>query len=109
VTVGEWLRSRTPQPPAALSARLNAVLAESLGESADRVPDVFLAAGERLVTEMLRNDSTSRLSALDLLTADALVTYVFEAAGGDVSTIDGRAVGAMTRIAALGDADLAPA
>jgi len=109
VTVGEWLRSRSPRPPAALSARLDAVLVESLGESADRVPDVFLAVGERLVAEMLRNDSTSRDSALDLLTADALLTYAFEAAGGDVSTIDGRAAEAMTRIAALGDADLARA
>ena len=104
MTVDEWLRSRSPRPPAALSARLGTVLAESLGEPADRVPDVFLAAGERLVAELLRNDNTSRTSALDLLTADALLTYAFEAVGGDVSSIDARAAEAMTRIASLGDA-----
>jgi hypothetical protein len=109
MTVGEWLRSRSPRPPDALSARLDAVLAESLGESAVRVPDLFLAAGERLVAELLRSDSTSRDSALDLLTADALLTYAFEAAGGDVATIEARASEAMTRIAALGDATLAHA
>jgi hypothetical protein len=104
VTVGEWLRSRSPRPPAALSARLDAVLAESLDESAERAPDILLDAGERLLAEMLRHDSTSRDSALDLLTADALVTYAFEAGGNEVSTIDARAVEAMKRIAALGDA-----
>lgn len=109
MTIAEWLRSRSSQPPAALSARLDAVLAESLGEPADHVPDVFLAAGERLVAELLRNDSTSRDSALDLLTADALMTYAFEAAGADVSTIRARAAEAMTRIAALGDAEVARA
>ena len=94
-------------PPAALSARLNAVLAESLGESSDRVPDIFLAAGERLVAELLRNTNTSRDSALDLLTADALLTYAFESAGGNVSTIDARAAEAMRRIASLADSGLA--
>ena len=107
MTVGEWLRSRSPQPPAALSARLNTVLAESLEESCDSVPDVFLEAGERLVAELLRSDSTSRNSALDLLTADALLTYAFEAAGSDVSTIDARAAAALTRIAALGGTEVA--
>ncbi len=109
MTVGEWLRSRSPQPPAALAARLDAVLAESLADSAHRVPDVFLAASERLVAELLRIDCTSRDSALDLLTADALMTYAFEAAGSDVSTIGARATAAMTRIAALGDAETARA
>lgn len=106
MTIGEWLRSRTPRPPAALSVRLESVLVESLDESADQVPDLFLAAGERLVAELLRNDSTSRDSALDLLTADALLTYAFEAAGCDAG-IDARATEAMARMAALGDVDLA--
>jgi hypothetical protein len=104
VTIGEWLRSRTPAPPVALSARLEVVLATSLEESADQLPAVCLAAGERLVAELLRNDSTSRESALDLLTADALVTYAFEAAGEHASTIDAHAASAMRRISAIGAA-----
>ena len=106
MTVGEWLHARTPRPPAALTARLEAVLAESLGEASERVPELFLVAGERVVAELLRHDNTSRDSALDLLTADALLTYAFEAAGRDVSTITQRATDAMARISALGDTHL---
>ncbi|MEO8620247.1 MAG: hypothetical protein ABI625_04210 [bacterium] len=105
MTIGEWLHSRTPQPPAALSRRLQSVLAESLDAPVDQVPELFLSAGERLVAELLKNDSTSRDSALDLLTADALLTYAFEAAGVDAD-IDARATQAMSRMAALGDAEL---
>jgi hypothetical protein len=102
VTVDEWLRTRAPQPPAALSVRLGAVLGESLNRSSQEIPEVFLAAGERLVAELLRSNSTSRDSALDLLTADALVTYAFEAASDTPSAIDAYASAAMTRMAALG-------
>lgn len=102
MTIDEWLRTRTPQPPRALATRLDAVLGEFLTASSDRIPDVFLAAGERLVTELLESNSTSRGSALDLLAADALVTYAFEAASHVPSDIEARASAAMTRIAALG-------
>ena len=104
MTVGEWLHSRTPQPPAALATRLDDVLGSALDESAAMAPDLFLDAGERLVAELLRSGSTTRESALDLLTADALVTYAFEAASDDVGGLDARASVAMTRIAALGAA-----
>ena len=85
----------------ALSARLEVVLAATLDDSVDQLPAICLAAGERLVAELLRNDSTSRESALDLLTADALVTYAFEAAGEDASSIDAHAALAMRRISAI--------
>lgn len=109
MTVHEWLRSRAPRPPEALSARLDAVLTDSLGEPSDRVPDLFLTASEQLVAELLRSDCTSRDSALDLLAADALMTYAFEAAGADIATVGDRASEAMTRIAALADSALFPA
>jgi hypothetical protein len=103
VTVAEWLRSRTSQPPQALAARLDAVLGESLSVSSDAIPEIFLEKGERLVADLLQTHSTSRNSALDLLTADALVTYAFEAASEVPSAIEARASAAMTRIAALCD------
>lgn len=104
MTVGRWLRSRTPPPPAALTLRLEEILAHSLDAPVDQVPAVFLAAGERLVTALLRSDSTSRESALDLLAADALVTYAFEAAGEGALDIDERAAAAMGRISAIASA-----
>lgn len=103
MTVAEWLRSRALQPPEALSARLEAVLGESLLLASDTIPEVFLEKGERLVADLLQTHSTSRNSALDLLTADALVTYAFEAASENPSAIATRASAAMRRIAALCD------
>ena len=103
MTVGDWLNTRQPQPPAALLARLEAVLGVALDEPEDRATEEFLAAGERLVSSLLRGDRTSRDSALDLLTADALVTYAFEAAGAHPGDIDAHAGDAMARIASLAD------
>ncbi len=101
MTVREWLEARRPEPPAALTARLN----EVLGDGADRdladCPEVLMAAGERLVSSLLAGDVESRGSALDLLVADALVTYAFEAASADAASIATRASDAMGRIAAL--------
>lgn len=101
MTVGDWLRSRTPAPPPALAARLELILAASLEDAVEQLPTVCLAACERLVAELLRIDCTSRESALDLLTADALVTYAFEAAGERASSIDAHAASAMRRISAI--------
>ncbi|MEO8334575.1 MAG: hypothetical protein ABI664_06370 [bacterium] len=103
MTVAEWLRSRASRPPEVLSARLDAVLGESLELPAETIPEVFLEKGERLVAELLNTHSTSRNSALDLLTADALVTYAFEAASESPSGVEERASAAMARIAALCD------
>ena len=105
MTVGDWLRTRQPQPPAALLSRLEAVLGVALGEPEDRATAVLLAAGEQLASGLIRGDRTSRDSALDLLTADALVTYAFEAAGAHPADIDVHAADAMARIAALADVE----
>jgi hypothetical protein len=103
VTIAEWLRSRASLPPAALAARLDAVLGDSLSLPSNAIPEIFLEKGERLVAELLKTHSEARQSALDLLTADALVTYAFEAASEEPSAIEARASEAMTRIAALCD------
>ncbi len=99
--VGEWLDGLQPPPPAALRERLSAALAPYAGEPVRRVPDVCLAAGERLLDDLLSSGSTSRGTALDLLTIDSLVTYAFEAAADAPSEFEARAAQAMQRIAAL--------
>lgn len=105
MTVGEWLHQCTPRPPGALVARIDAVLGKSLGEPSHRIPHVLLRAAEGLVTTLRASRSTSRDSALDLLTADALVTYAFEAASESPHDLEERASEAMRRIAALGADD----
>jgi hypothetical protein len=101
MTVGEWLAARTPRPPDALRARLESQLGDALGDDVREAPSRFLAAGERLVAALLAGGSTTRGSALDLLAADALVTYAFEAASDAPADLAERAADAMVRIARL--------
>ncbi|HET9796682.1 MAG TPA: hypothetical protein VFP90_01775 [Gemmatimonadaceae bacterium] len=100
MTFASWLDARRPAPPAALRARIDAALGGALHDEGD-VPAVCLAAGERLVREIIRENATSRASALDLLAADALVTYAFEAASEDPAELERRAADAMARISAI--------
>jgi hypothetical protein len=104
VILSAWLDARRPIPPAALRARIDAALGPDLHADVSDVAETFLAAGERLARSLLIEDATSRGSATDLLAADALVTYAFEAASDRPLDLSTRAATAMTRIAALADA-----
>jgi hypothetical protein len=104
VILSAWLDARRPTPPAALRARIDAALGPDLHADVSDVAETFLAAGERLARSLLVEDATSRSSATDLLAADALVTYAFEAASERPEDLSTRAATAMTRIAALADA-----
>lgn len=100
MTLAAWLDTRRPAPPAALRERIDAVLGRALDADGD-APAACLAAGERLVREIIRANATSRESALDLLAADALVTYAFEAASERPAELERRAHDAMARISAI--------
>ena len=99
MTLGDWLAARTPPPPPALSDRLQTLIGEDLTTPADEAPERLLAAAERLLQTMIDPPASSRDAALDLLAADALVTYAFEAAGDDPSRLEERARAAMNRVA----------
>ncbi len=100
-TVGSWLATLQPSPPAALTTRLTELLRPYLAQPAARVPDVCLEAGEQLLDALLASGSTSRGTALDLLSVDALVTYAFQAGAEAPELLEARAARAMARIAAL--------
>lgn len=100
-TVREWLAGVTPPPPASLAARLGAVMAPYGDRPVADVPACCLEAGEALLESILASGSTSRDTALDLLTVDALVTYAFQEAAGDTESLEARAHRAMARIAAI--------
>lgn len=102
MTVGEWIETRSPEAPAALRARLREVVDAQRETDALNTSEVCLAAAEHVVIALLGRDSTSRDAALDLLAADALVTYAFEAAAAAPIDLIARASDAMTRMAALG-------
>jgi hypothetical protein len=100
MSVGDWLRARTPAPPDRLLQRLDHVLAARRDDDASRASDHLLDAADELLRDLLHRPTAGRESALDLLTVDALVTYAFEAAGDDPDTVGERAAHAMHRLAA---------
>jgi hypothetical protein len=104
MTLSRWLDARRPVPPPALRARIDQALAGSLETDADGACEACLRAGERVVEALLRDNATARESAIDLLAADALVTYAFEAASDRPKELASLATDAMARIAALGSA-----
>ena len=101
MTLSAWLDARRPAPPVRLRARIDAALDGALQGDASDAAAACLSAGEELTRELLRENATSRESALDLLAADALVTYAFEAASERPGELAAQCRAAMMRIAAL--------
>jgi hypothetical protein len=71
-----WLDARRPPaPPAALRARLDAAVTDSELP----LPDHLALLGRRLLARVTARPAGGRELALDLLAADAFITYAFEA------------------------------
>ncbi len=99
----EWLSNREPIAPADLVARVRVLLeANPALEQAARA-DAFIEASELLLKRVLHGDqhAAARRNAIDLLAADACVTYAFEAAAEDGADIAALSQRAMARIAAI--------
>ena len=103
MNVREWLHSRTPRPPVALSERIDALVGGRDAHSATSIPETLQAAGDTLLADLLQRQASSRDSALDLLAADALMTYTMESAAVHVVTLGSRAELAMSHISAILD------
>jgi hypothetical protein len=71
----DWLDARRPAPPPTLRAHLGRRVQEGPGA----LPDHLADAGRALLARVLARPESGRELALDLLAADALVTYAFEA------------------------------
>jgi hypothetical protein len=102
MTIGEWLATRTPEPPPQLMRRVRDALGDVATDDARFTTDRCVEAAARAVAQLLREGRTARESAADLLAADALVTFAFEAAGDDPGRLVDRAQSAMVRLARLG-------
>ena len=100
-TLRAWLDAREPAPPAALAARARELLAEAGALQLQRSPRPLLTAAESLLARMLREGCDTRGSALDLLVADALVTWAFESAAEGDDDLRALAIDAMARIASM--------
>ena len=96
-----WLATREPEAPPALTACVRALLeSHPEWERLSRV-DAFIEASEVLLRRVLEGGAVARANALDLLAADACVTWAFEAAADDPGTVAGRAERATEGIAAI--------
>jgi len=75
-----WLDQRRPAPPPVLAAHLAAAAESSPPPPAREVLAGYLVElGRRLLARVTRAPAGGRELALDLLAADAFVTYGFEA------------------------------
>jgi hypothetical protein len=70
-----WLGARRPAPPAALQAHLQAAVADS----PEPLPEHLARLGREVLARVVLHPEGGRELALDLLAADAFVTYAFEA------------------------------
>jgi len=83
-----WLEARRPAPPDALRACLTAAVTDAEAASPEQLADL----GGRALARVVMRPEGGRELALDLLTADAFITYAFEAqAELDVSGLAGLA------------------
>ena len=98
-----WLAKHTPPPPPVLAERVEAIVGPRVGANGGGVPspEAYLDAAEELLATLISDGCVSRSSALDLLVADALVTYAFEVAADEPARVAERAERAMARIAAF--------
>ena len=98
MTVGAWLDGRRPLPPENLAAHVRRALGASSERPAEEIVARCLDAAESLLISLRDAPDAGREVALDLLAADALITYAFEAAAEDPLTLDEVARGAMWRV-----------
>jgi hypothetical protein len=70
-----WLEERRPVPPEALRA----CLAATVTDAELPLPDQLALLGRRVLARVAGRPDGGRELALDLLAADAFITYAFEA------------------------------
>ena len=99
VEADEWISLAQPEAPERLVARVREVLATNPKAKQLGVADALLDAADALLRLALREgDDPARERALDLLAADACVTWAFEAAADDPGTLSARARATMQRL-----------
>ncbi len=96
----DWLADREPSPPLILRERIEA-LAASVPLGAGDPASSLVAAAELALVRLASCAPDDRATALDLLAADALVTYAFELASQSPDSIPDLSARAMARLSAV--------
>lgn len=85
MTVGEALAWGAQDAPDTLRERMLAAIGADASEPEDRTAELCIAAAARMLKELVDERRYARDGAMDLLTADALMTYAFEHASRTAS------------------------
>jgi hypothetical protein len=102
VSHARWIASRIPAPPERIAGRVREMLAAHPPWEALPLAEALVSAAETLLDDVLAaREGGARDAALDLLAADACVTWAFEAAADAPGTLGSRAEDAMRRLAAV--------
>jgi hypothetical protein len=101
MTLESWLDSRRPPPPPRLMDRMRAALHES-GQTANTdLVQGARAASIHLLRSILAQGEGTRAMALDLLAADALMTYACESACEQPESIERATADSVEAVMAL--------
>ena len=74
-----WLAARRPVPPDALREGIEAAVGNTELSPLDPLPDQLALLGRQMVGRVAGRPGGGRELALELLAADAFITYAFEA------------------------------
>lgn len=102
MTLADWVH-RDPAPPPTLAARMERMTSSLTAATPREASDVLLGAAADLLSGILPHGCGDRANAVDLLVADALVTYAFEAAADAPEMLEAQATRAMSRLGALAE------
>lgn len=99
-----WLESRTPKPPDPLAKRILGAIDATYSSDPATIAERLSAAAVASLRDIGSDGAAaeSRAAALDLLAADALITYALEAAAEDCGTFAAITDAITAQIAALG-------
>ena len=98
LSAAEWVGQARPESPPALVARVREVLDAHPAWGKLAVVDALLEAADALLKEVLKDGEAGRDRALDLLAADACVTWAFEVAAEDPDSLGEQARATMQRL-----------
>lgn len=104
MTVRDWLAARASAAPPVLLARMLELMGDDAGAPAERAASVFIEAARATLGALLAARRFGREGALDLLAADALMTYAYEHAAegsGNVAQLEAAALSGAARISHL--------
>ena len=102
MSAATWIAAAKPEAPERLVARVREVLETRPGSRKAPVADALVDAADALLHLVLAEQGgPARYKALDLLAADACVTWAFEAAADDPAALGERAKATMHRLATV--------